>query len=57
MGIKPSLIIESVTEIQIVYNLARENLTTRCTHYLQDLTYGYLLLSPSEVEIAPLHSG
>jgi hypothetical protein len=55
--IKASLIIESVTEIQIVYNLARENLTTRRTHYLSDLTYNYLSLSPSKVEITPLHLG
>jgi hypothetical protein len=50
-GIKPSLITESVMEIQIVYNFARENLTTSQTHCLLDLMYGYLLLSPSMVEI------
>jgi hypothetical protein len=32
-------------------------MTTQRTHGLLDLTYGYILLSPSEVEIAPLHSG
>jgi hypothetical protein len=56
-GSNSSLISDSVTEIRINIHLVRENLTTRHTHGLSDLTYGYLSLSPSEVKIGPLHSG
>jgi hypothetical protein len=52
-----SPISEGFAEIRINLHLARENLTTRHTHGLSDLTYSYLLLSPSEIKIAPLHSG
>jgi hypothetical protein len=44
-----------VVEIRINLHLARENLTTRRTHGLYDLMYGYLSLCPSEVKIAPPH--
>jgi hypothetical protein len=56
-GIKPSPISEGVMEIWISIHLVRENLTTRRTHGVWDLTYGYILLSFSEVKITPLHSG
>jgi hypothetical protein len=56
-GINPSPISEGIVEKWISIHLARENLTTRRTHGLSDLTYGYLLLSPSEVEIGSLHLG
>jgi hypothetical protein len=56
-GGQSSLIFEGVMEIWINMHLARGNLTTRRTHYPQDLTFDYLSLSPSEVKIAPLHLG
>jgi hypothetical protein len=56
-GGKSSLISESVTEIRINRHLARRNLTTRRMHCLHYLMYGYLLLSSSEVENAPLRLG
>jgi hypothetical protein len=52
-----SPIYEDSTEIQNIYTLQGNNLTTQRTHGLSDLTYGYLLLSRSEVEIAPVHLG
>jgi hypothetical protein len=52
-----SPISEGFMKIQIIYTLQENNLTTQRMHGLSDLMYGYLLLSPSEVEIAPLYSG
>jgi hypothetical protein len=51
-----SPISEGFVEIRIIYTLQGNNLTTRRTHGLSDLTHDYLLLSLSEVKIAPLHS-
>jgi hypothetical protein len=46
-----SLITDSVTEIWINLHLARENLTTRRMHDLEDLTYDYLSLALRSISL------
>jgi hypothetical protein len=56
-GDKSSLISESVTEIRINIHLAREKPDNMTYARSFRLYYDYLSLSPSEIEIAPLHLG
>jgi hypothetical protein len=52
-----SHISDGVMEIRINIHLIRKNnLTTRRMHGLYDFMYDYLSLSPSEIEITPLHT-